>query len=136
MIVTDLALNPCFGTVTRQVSFFPATFAVIFALPGATAVTSPSEDTLATDGLLLDHRTLFVVLRTCRSTVFPKVNVIFVLFNFGRNPACALVENCSTTANITTTDNILFHIFFVIYIPPCPSFTFPDRFSSAKTHNT
>jgi hypothetical protein len=45
-------------TVTVDDPLFPSAVAVIVAVPGATPVTTPFPDTVAVDGLLVDHATI------------------------------------------------------------------------------
>lgn len=71
-----------FFTFTLQTSFFPATFAVILAVPFFFAFTFPFFDTEAIFFLLLFHFTFFFVPFTFKRAICPTYNVIFFLFNF------------------------------------------------------
>ena len=46
-------------TVTLQVALLPPAMAVMMALPGLLAVTTPEELTVATDSSLDDQKTIF-----------------------------------------------------------------------------
>ena len=70
-------------TVTLQTSLTLPVFAVIFAVPGATALIFPFAVTLAIFLLEVDHFTFFLARFTLSVTDFPTLNVTFVRFSFG-----------------------------------------------------
>ena len=89
--------DDCFSedcTVTTQTAFLPlAVRAVIFAVPGRIAVTSPVRLTLATEALLLNHVVVFVAFFgvifadncwVCPARRDTEVLFSFIFFAFGR----------------------------------------------------
>ena len=74
VILTPVALTTGLATVTVQVAFTLPAVAVMTAVPGFTAVTTPSSDTFATAALLEDHTTLSAVL--AGATVAFRVKVL------------------------------------------------------------
>ena len=69
-----MCVQGAFSTVTVQVAVLSPAFAVMVAVPGATAVTLPVLSTVATDYLLEVHTTVSVV--SVGSTVAIRVSVL------------------------------------------------------------
>ena len=103
------------STVTLQVYFFLPTFAVIVAEPFFLAVTTPLDDTAATDFLLLDHFTLPFVPDNFNCIFCPVTSVALLLLIF---PAADTgTVRMRIKSKVVTMASIFFDLFIRIFLP-------------------